>query len=184
MKRRCYNKNDKDYKNYGARGITIHQEWLNSSISFYSWALNNGYLNNLTIDRINNNGNYSPNNCRWVTTKEQANNTRFNKLITIDGVTKTASQWADENGLDYHTIHERIKMGWDNNELIEPLRKEWQLVEINGEKKRLSEWAEISGIGYRTLLRRYRAGWDSKDLLLPISKKKYKDRGDRIDGVS
>lgn len=79
MKTRCYNPNESTYHRYGGRGILICNEWLNSFEAFQEWALSHGYKNNLSIDRINNDGNYEPSNCRWATAKEQANNRSINK---------------------------------------------------------------------------------------------------------
>lgn len=82
MKNRCYNKNAYNYSYYGGRGITICDDWLNDFMTFYDWAINSGYKEGLSIDRIDVNGNYEPNNCRWKTSKQQCNNKRNNIKLT------------------------------------------------------------------------------------------------------
>ncbi len=114
MKARCYYKKNPAYKNYGGRGIKICNEWLdkeNGFMSFYNWAINNGYKEGLTIDRIDNNSNYEPNNCRWATYYEQANNKRNNRMLTYNGETYTITQWARKLGITYGSMYRRIKKG-------------------------------------------------------------------------
>ena len=99
MRQRCYNKNNKSYKNYGGRGISICDEWLYSTITFQDWAYANGYEDSLTIDRIDVNGNYCPENCKWADRRAQANNRTNNRLITYNGETHTLSEWLRILGL-------------------------------------------------------------------------------------
>lgn len=102
-----------DYENYGARGIDMCNEWKNSFQSFKAWALGNGYREDLTIDRIDNDKGYSPENCRWADAYTQSNNRRTNHKLTHKGKTQNVSQWAEEMGLKYDTLHNRIKyLGW------------------------------------------------------------------------
>ena len=112
MKDRCYNKNNHAYKDYGLRGITICKEWLKDFNTFYEWAINNGYKDNLTIDRKDNNSGYSPDNCRWITRTKQCLNTRNNKFITYNNKTQTLKEWTDELGLSYSKIWKRLHRGW------------------------------------------------------------------------
>lgn len=91
MRARCGNKKNPNYKDYGGRGITVCDEWSEYT-AFKNWALKNGYNPSLTIDRIDVNGNYCPENCRWATQKEQCRNTRFNHLLTYNGETKTLAE--------------------------------------------------------------------------------------------
>lgn len=112
IKKRCYQKSKDNYKNYGGRGITVCDKWLHNYTAFKEWALANNYSPELTIDRIDNNKNYSPDNCRWVDNKTQQNNKRSNTFITYNGKTKTLQQWADETGINNSTISSRLKNGW------------------------------------------------------------------------
>ena len=115
MKSRCYNKNNKkDYKDYGGRGITICDEWLNSFNNFYNWAISNGYEEGLTIDRIDVNGNYEPSNCKWSNVIEQANNRRNNHLIEYKGEAHTIAEWSRILGIEYPILLKRISYHkWD-----------------------------------------------------------------------
>ena len=108
MKSRCYNKNDSHYPRWGGRGIQICSEWLLDFSNFQQWALHNGYTDNLTIDRINNDGSYCPANCRWVTVAEQNNNQRTNRLITYNGKTQNLKQWSKELHINYGTLLSRL----------------------------------------------------------------------------
>lgn len=109
MKSRCYNKNNqKNYKDYGERGITVCDDWKNNFNAFKKWAYENGYSENLTIDRIDVNGNYEPNNCKWSTVKEQANNKRTNHFVAYQGEMHTLAEWCRKLELDYNVIIKRI----------------------------------------------------------------------------
>jgi hypothetical protein len=123
MIKRCENINDHGYHNYGGRGITICKEWREDFMSFYTWAGSNGYSSNLTIDRIDNNGNYEPANCRWVTVKENNRNTRSCVYIEIDGSIKTLSGWSEFSGVDPCVIHNRFKSGKKGSDLLTPVKK-------------------------------------------------------------
>lgn len=111
MKRRCYNPKSHKYKNYGQRGIKICDEWLNDFNKFYEWALENGYRTDLTIDRINNDGDYEPNNVRFINNKKQSNNRTNNCILKINGISKTFSEWCDFYNVNYKIAHQRYKRG-------------------------------------------------------------------------
>ena len=126
MKTRCYNPNYHLYKNYGGKGIKICDEWLgkNGFINFREWSFKNGYKDELSIDRINNNGNYEPNNCRWVTMREQQNNRTNNHLVTIEGKTQTLAEWCRYYGIKYANVMARICNGWSEYDaLTKPLQR-------------------------------------------------------------
>lgn len=111
--RRCFAKDDPVYPRYGGRGITMCDEWKNSFELFSEWAYANGYNETLSIDRIDNNGDYCPDNCRWVDDYAQANNKRNNILFTFEGQTKTLAQWCREFNVPYKRAFYRISNGWD-----------------------------------------------------------------------
>ncbi len=109
MIERCTKPQHKSFHNYGARGISVCDEWTNDRIAFFEWAVDNGYREGLTLDRIDNDGNYEPSNCRWVTQKENSNNTRKNVRFSFGGETHTISEWANITGLSYSKIYQRYR---------------------------------------------------------------------------
>lgn len=123
MHKRCENKNADNYYLYGARGICVCDEW-SEYIPFATWARENGYTDNLSIERKDVNGNYEPSNCTWVTRKAQQNNKRNNHYITYNNETHTISEWAEIANMSYGTFNSRIQRGWDISRAINtPLRK-------------------------------------------------------------
>lgn len=112
MINRCYRQEDKKYKNYGGRGIKVCDEWANNFEAFYFWAINNGYSNELTLDRINVNGDYKPSNCRWVDLLTQANNKTNNRIIKFNNELHTLAEWAKIKNIKYGTLSARLKRNW------------------------------------------------------------------------
>ncbi len=110
MKERCKNPNCSDYGNYGGRGITLAEEWLTFE-PFFLWAMNNGYSDDLSIDRIENDGPYAPENCRWITQKKQCNNKRTCRYIEHNGKIKTLKEWAEIYGIHDNTLRSRLGRG-------------------------------------------------------------------------
>lgn len=167
MKGRCYNNKNRQYKNYGARGIKVCDEWLgeNGLQNFYNWAMANGYRDDLSIDRIDVNGNYCPENCRWATIKQQNNNKRTNRVVEYNGEEHTIKEWSEIIGMRYRTLRNRIlSKNWTIEEAMTKEIKKWnpqksRIIEMNGEKHSLSEWARIKGIRQDTLHLRLKAGW-------------------------
>ena len=113
IKSRCLNPNSESYKRYGARGICVCEEWKNSFESFYLWSIENGYNEKLSIERIDNDGNYCPQNCKWASRKEQCRNRRSNVVFEYMGEKRILTEWCEILNLDYKLVHNRIhKMGW------------------------------------------------------------------------
>lgn len=113
MRQRCFYPKTNGYKNYGGRGITVCEEWRNNFENFRNWALSNGYKVGLTLDRIDPNDDYCPDNCRWATIKEQSNNKRNNHVLELNGEKHTISEWSEITGINKNTILSRVvKYGW------------------------------------------------------------------------
>ena len=119
MKTRCYNPKSKYFARYGGRGVIVCDEWCQSFFAFREWALSHGYAEDLTIDRINNNEGYRPDNCRWVTQKKQVRNFSRNKLITYKGQTKPVVEWAEEKQISAKALYYRMQKGWTAAEALE-----------------------------------------------------------------
>lgn len=121
MKRRCIHPQNKRYNRYGGRGIKVCAEWMNFQ-AFFDWSLVNGYRDDLSIDRIDPNGDYSPHNCRWADYITQANNRSNNRYLTYQGETKTMMEWSKHLNLSYYVLRSRLRRGWDvEKALFEPL---------------------------------------------------------------
>jgi hypothetical protein len=126
LRQRCNNPKHASYHNYGGRGITVCEEWDKSFQAFYDWSYANGYSTEnqkneklkLTIDRIDNNGNYEPSNCRWVDRKTQTRNMRTTRFITFNGQNKSVSEWCEIYGIKLQTFNTRIRNGWSIEEAL------------------------------------------------------------------
>lgn len=123
MLNRCENKNTKAYIDYGGRGISVCSEWHDSA-TFFEWALQNGYEEGKQIDRIDNDGNYEPNNCRWVSRQENANNKRNNRRFYYDGKLMTMAEIARANNINYKLFHKHLSKGMSVEEAIRRQKRE------------------------------------------------------------
>lgn len=118
MKQRCYYDKHSHYKDYGGRGITICKEWLHDFQAFYDWSVTHGYDDNLTIDRVDNNKGYSPDNCRFVSNFEQQNNRRDNVYLTYDNKTLSIRDWAKELNVNVKTLYTRKFKNWNVKDVL------------------------------------------------------------------
>ena len=125
IRSRCYNASSTEYENYGGRGIKMCELWKDNPAGFFEWARSHGYSDDLTIDRIDVDGDYAPDNCRFVNIKTQANNTTRNHYITYNGETRSLSEWSDATGIPYYTLRSRINiLGWDpERAFTQPVRE-------------------------------------------------------------
>lgn len=172
MKDRCYNKNHEAYHRYGGRGITVCDRWRNDFEKFY---IDMGEVPvGLQLNRKENDGPYSPDNCEWTTAIDNSNNKSNNLMITIGGKTQTATQWAREAGLGRAVVWKRYKAGYSGYDLIAARslhgdglkrRSNRTMLTINGETKLLTDWAAETGIGVATIHNRMKYGYSGSDLI-------------------
>lgn len=166
MRQRCNNPSSAAYKDYGGRGISICEEWEEGFVNFRDWALANGYQDNLTIDRIDPDGNYCPENCHWITRKQQNDNKRDTIKFSHNGEFLTLSEWSKKYNINYQTLYDRIfgqKMSFEEAITKKPRKK--HLLTYQGETKTLKEWSKITGISYDALFTRQRAGKTPEEIL-------------------
>lgn len=159
MKSRCYSVNTHNYRHYGARGIKICDGWMKSFDNFALWSLKNGYGPKLSLDRIDNNGNYEPSNCRWVTHKAQCSNRRSNRFLVLNGERLTISQWAKKLNISRGTIKGRLNSGWSVKKALSEPKSNHRAIKFRGKSMTIGEWAKEIGMSSSTLDGRISSGW-------------------------
>lgn len=174
MKNRCSNPNVASYKSYGALGIKVCDEWINSFEAFFDHI---GFAPSLdfSLDRINVNGNYEPGNVRWADLLTQARNKRNRRFVTYKGATKRLCEWAEQYGIEDATLTHRLEHGWPIEAAFEtPLLTEPPStihIELNGQSNTIKGWAAELGVSWKTLYSRWRVG-KTPDQILKREKSK------------
>ena len=169
MKHRCYNTSNKHYKHYGGRGIKVCDEWLNDFTIFHDWAIANGYKDDLTIDRIDVNGDYEPSNCKWSTQEEQASNKRNSIRANEVSVARLAK---DLGVVAPDVAAQRVSRGWNVSDAIKTPKKNPSekskcriMITHNGEVHSIPDWSKLTGIKEATIRTRYFRGLCSSQIL-------------------
>ena len=175
MKERCFNPNHKNYSDYGGRGIGVCDRWLNFKNFFAD--MGSRPTAEHSLDRINNDGDYCPDNCRWATKKEQANNRRNrvdSKLITVGCVSLTIPQWTKEMSFERHVISERLKAGWSEfDAVMTPIYGKIRLITIENETRTIAQWTKEMGYGENVIQSRLKLGWSEyRAVMTPVKVKK------------
>jgi len=166
MKDRCFNLNHPRYSNWGGRGITVCDRWLNFKNFLADMGLKPGSKHSL--DRINNDGDYCPDNCKWSTNAEQQNNQRSNHLITIESKTRTIAQWAKKMGYGESVIKTRLKLGWSEYDAVMTLVQTDKLITIENKTYTIAEWTEEKGYGKSVIRNRLKYGWSEYDAVMTL----------------
>ena len=167
MKHRCFNPNNKQYLDYGGRGITVCDRWLN--LDNFLADMGTKPSPKHSLDRIDNNGDYSPKNCKWSTRVEQNNNTRYNRLITIDDVTLTITQWENKMGYGRGVIQGRLNLGWSEYDAVMTPVETGKLITIKNETRTIVQWTEKMGYGESVIHDRLKMGWSEyRAVMTPV----------------
>lgn len=175
MVSRCHNDINKSYGDYGARGVTVCEMWRVDSDSFVKWAAESGYKNGLALDRVDNDGMYSPNNCRWATRREQIDNRRCTVKLTAWGETKSLSEWGadDRCRVSTGTVWYRNSVGWPAEKALSLMpHQTLRTLEAFGEiRSTIAEWSRDSrcAVNYYTLKHRLTMGWELEQALTQSS---------------
>jgi len=164
MKDRCGNRKNKRFHRYGARGISVCDRWE----SFENFLADMGEKPpGMSLDRIDNNGNYCPENCRWATGKQQARNKSNNTLMTHAGKTQTMQEWSEELGITSSTISWRLQRGWSDEQcLLGRPQKNGRFITYSGTTKNIMDWCTELKLNYTTVHRRFEKGWSDAECLL------------------
>lgn len=171
MIQRCINENEPGYKNYGGRGIQICDDWFDYRL-FEIWAFEHGYADDLTIERVDVNGNYCPDNCKWITMEEQQRNTRMtynNRYFTHNGETMNFNEWADRLGVTPQEIGKRVRRYGNGSDYVinPPYRKpdKHDILTMDGKTGEISDWLEEYGVSYETFCYRVSVGMTREEAL-------------------
>ena len=169
IKDRCYNPKNPAYKNYGGRGITVSERWMESFVNFLEDMGEPPFVG-ATVERIDNDSGYSRDNCKWATRHEQMANSRTTRLLTYKGETKCLGEWARGLGIDPKSLHYRLKKGWPFEKALTapatpPRLSRVRMIAYNGETHCVSDWARKLGIHQATLSERLKRGWPLEDAM-------------------
>ncbi|MBQ1790821.1 MAG: hypothetical protein II008_11615 [Oscillospiraceae bacterium] len=168
MKSRCSNPNNHKFELYGKRGITVCKEWASSFMAFYTWATANGYEKGLSLDRIDNNEGYCPENCRFATAEQQNQNRRVNRTITYKGKTQCLAAWGREIGIDEITIARRLDKGLPVQDVLSPKKRTKPcriMLTYKGRTQSVIDWAKETGLSGKLIYKRLSKGYSVERVL-------------------
>jgi len=172
MKDRCANPSNRSYKNYGGRGIKVSESWMDFN-NFHNDMIST-YLKGLSLERVDDNGNYCKENCIWADSFTQANNTRRNNIVTYKGITDTLSNLSKAFGFDYVVVQSRLYKGWDVDRAIETPKTTYRTYSYNGETMPLIGLCKKYNQPYARVQKRLEKGWDIEKALLTPKTNRYK----------